>query len=362
MSQARSAWIARRGGLPAVLCTVLLSSLAARNAAAPTQQPFLLATTQVNGNPAVASFTRNDAGGTLTEVAGSPFTLVTPGCYPSAIDPQGDFSLAPAPAASRFIPSTAPRVSLRKCPIPLCRFHWCHRRRRDCRIHGAFRLRAACDPRDISNRKHRHARLVHHRRREQCLEPALHAIFHERLSQRRAARTLPTPGHSRRRLFRHAHVCLLRSPVGDKLHHVECGINERLHYQFFFYHHNQWKRRHGSHFSSTEPSTSPRRRRYHASDLRFPGLLVLLEGDAGATENRTAYCLERLSGRLSGLDPGRLWRRQQSRFRSAPASNRNPFGHVHDYRDSVRHRQRFKQGVPLGSAEPDPDREIVSWR
>ena len=105
MSQARSAWIARRGGLPAVLCTVLLSSLAARNAAPQTQQPFLLATTQVNGNPAVASFTRNGAGGTLTEVAGSPFTLVTPGCYPSAIGGGSSPGSAPPPPPQIVTPS-----------------------------------------------------------------------------------------------------------------------------------------------------------------------------------------------------------------------------------------------------------------
>lgn len=93
MDQARSACIARRPGVPAVFSIVLLFSFAARNAAAQTQQPFLFATTQVNGNSAVATFTRDDAGGTLAEVAGSPFTLVTPNCYPSAIDPQGRFLL-----------------------------------------------------------------------------------------------------------------------------------------------------------------------------------------------------------------------------------------------------------------------------
>lgn len=60
---------------------------------AQTQQPFLFATTQVNGNPAVATFTRDDAAGTLSEVAGSPFVLVSPGCYPSTIDPLGRFLL-----------------------------------------------------------------------------------------------------------------------------------------------------------------------------------------------------------------------------------------------------------------------------
>jgi hypothetical protein len=64
-----------------------------RDAHAQTQQPFLFATTQVNGNPAVATFTRDDAAGTLSEVAGSPFVLVSSGCYPSTIDPLGRFLL-----------------------------------------------------------------------------------------------------------------------------------------------------------------------------------------------------------------------------------------------------------------------------
>ena len=66
-----------------------------RKLPAQTQQPFLFATTQVNGSPAVATFTRNDAAGTLAEVAGSPFVLVSLGCYPATIDPQGRFLLGP---------------------------------------------------------------------------------------------------------------------------------------------------------------------------------------------------------------------------------------------------------------------------
>ena len=58
---------------------------------AQTQQPFLLANTQVNGTNAVAVFTRDDANGTLTEVANSPFVLTTPNCSPSAIDPKARY-------------------------------------------------------------------------------------------------------------------------------------------------------------------------------------------------------------------------------------------------------------------------------
>ena len=77
-----------------LLCVFLLGFFfLARSADAQTQQAFLFATTQVNGNPAVATFTRDDAAGTLTEVANSPFVLVSPGCYPSTIDPQGRYLL-----------------------------------------------------------------------------------------------------------------------------------------------------------------------------------------------------------------------------------------------------------------------------
>lgn len=95
MRQGWSRCAARWGVAYLGACIILLGFFWARNAAAQTQQPFLFATTQVNGNPAVAAFTRDDAGGTLAEVAGSPFPLVTPGCYPTAIDPQERFLLGP---------------------------------------------------------------------------------------------------------------------------------------------------------------------------------------------------------------------------------------------------------------------------
>ena len=58
-----------------------------------TQQPFLFATTQVSSNPAVATFTRDNATGALSEVAGSPFVLLTPNCYPATMDPKARFLL-----------------------------------------------------------------------------------------------------------------------------------------------------------------------------------------------------------------------------------------------------------------------------
>ena len=71
---------------------LLLAGLAAPAALrAQTQQPFLVANTQVNGSNAVATFTRDDANGTLTEVANSPFVLTTPNCSPSAIDPKARY-------------------------------------------------------------------------------------------------------------------------------------------------------------------------------------------------------------------------------------------------------------------------------
>jgi hypothetical protein len=73
-----------------VIFSVLLGASAAR---AQTQQPFLFATTQVSSNPAIATFTRNDATGALSEVAGSPFVLLTPGCYPATMDPKARFLL-----------------------------------------------------------------------------------------------------------------------------------------------------------------------------------------------------------------------------------------------------------------------------
>jgi hypothetical protein len=63
----------------------------ARAARAQTQQAYLFATTQVSSNSAVATFTRNDTTGALTEVAGSPFVLLTSNCYPSTMDPKGRY-------------------------------------------------------------------------------------------------------------------------------------------------------------------------------------------------------------------------------------------------------------------------------
>ncbi len=86
-----------RSGNPRVvfplLCAILSIFLVAGAARAQTQQPFLFATTQVSSNPAVATFTRNDATGALSEVAGSPFVLLTPNCYPATMDPKARFLL-----------------------------------------------------------------------------------------------------------------------------------------------------------------------------------------------------------------------------------------------------------------------------
>lgn len=62
---------------------------------AQTQQPYLFATTSVNGQPAVATFTRNDAAGTVTEVANSPFLLKTQNCSPTTIDVKARFLFGP---------------------------------------------------------------------------------------------------------------------------------------------------------------------------------------------------------------------------------------------------------------------------
>lgn len=71
---------------------LLLAGIAAPAALrAQTQQPFLVASTQVNGSNAVATFTRDDANGTLTEVANSPFVLTTPNCSPSAFNPKARY-------------------------------------------------------------------------------------------------------------------------------------------------------------------------------------------------------------------------------------------------------------------------------
>jgi len=103
MRQELSGCSARRRGMPHIVYVTLLGfSFIAPNANAQGQRPFLFATTQVNGNPAVATFTRDDANGTLAEVAGSPFPLLTPGCYPAAIDPQGRFLLGPCSSGISF--------------------------------------------------------------------------------------------------------------------------------------------------------------------------------------------------------------------------------------------------------------------
>ncbi len=73
-----------------IACILLLNASPAH---AQTQQPYLFATTQVNSNSAVATFTRNDATGALSEVAGSPFVLLTAGCYPSTIEPKARYLL-----------------------------------------------------------------------------------------------------------------------------------------------------------------------------------------------------------------------------------------------------------------------------
>jgi len=90
-----------RSGRPGCYCVFFLlicllaggSLLTASKADAQTQQPYLFATTQVGSNSAVASFTRNTATGTLSEVSGSPFVLLTPGCYPATIEPKARYLL-----------------------------------------------------------------------------------------------------------------------------------------------------------------------------------------------------------------------------------------------------------------------------
>ncbi len=76
-----------------LLCAIFSVFFVAGVTHAQTQQPFLFATTQVSSNSAVATFTRNDATGALSEVAGSPFVLLTPGCYPATMDPKARFLL-----------------------------------------------------------------------------------------------------------------------------------------------------------------------------------------------------------------------------------------------------------------------------
>ena len=60
-----------------------------------TQQPYLFATTNVNGQSAVATFVRNDTSGALAGVSGSPFVLTTSGCAPSVMDAKGRFLFGP---------------------------------------------------------------------------------------------------------------------------------------------------------------------------------------------------------------------------------------------------------------------------
>jgi hypothetical protein len=85
-----------RFGVFAHCLALLLCSLAGSFCVrAQTQQPFLFATTSVNGTSAVGTFARNDASGALTEVANSPFALVTAGCGPTTMDVKGRFLFGP---------------------------------------------------------------------------------------------------------------------------------------------------------------------------------------------------------------------------------------------------------------------------
>ena len=94
MRQDSSGCLGNRHVVPSSLCIIAFSFLfSASLAHAQTQQPYLFATTQVNSNSAVATFTRNDATGALSEVAGSPFVLLTSGCYPATIEPKARYLL-----------------------------------------------------------------------------------------------------------------------------------------------------------------------------------------------------------------------------------------------------------------------------
>ncbi|HKM68421.1 MAG TPA: choice-of-anchor D domain-containing protein [Candidatus Acidoferrum sp.] len=92
---ARPSGDTRRGMVVCCVVLAFFSLVGSLRVSAQTQQPFLFATTQVNGSPAVATFTRNDASGALTEVANSPFVLRTPGCSPTTIDVSGRFLFGP---------------------------------------------------------------------------------------------------------------------------------------------------------------------------------------------------------------------------------------------------------------------------
>jgi hypothetical protein len=80
-----------RGGLAFCLVLLLSSSLGILRAAAQTPQPWLFVETIANNKPAGSlTFLRDDSGGPLTLLAGSPTTFTNP-CGPSTIDPKGRF-------------------------------------------------------------------------------------------------------------------------------------------------------------------------------------------------------------------------------------------------------------------------------
>lgn len=85
----------RRGMVARCVALTLFSLVGTFRVSAQTQQPFLFANTQVNGSPAVATFTRDDASGALSEVANSPFSLRTAGCAPATMDVRGRFLFGP---------------------------------------------------------------------------------------------------------------------------------------------------------------------------------------------------------------------------------------------------------------------------
>jgi hypothetical protein len=96
MRQVCSGRSAARRAIFSLLCLALFALLLASSPLpAQTQQPYLFATAQVNSSPAVGVFTRNDATGALSEVAGSPFPLLTPNCYPATMEPKARYLLGP---------------------------------------------------------------------------------------------------------------------------------------------------------------------------------------------------------------------------------------------------------------------------